>query len=111
MMTTDPTVRCEFIAGLRRLAQFLADNPKVPVPSHGETVRVHAKGCSDEEERALVDQVAELIGSPASGGTHYKTTRDFGPITYEALTISEQYMRDHQAASSYYGVVTAWGER
>ncbi|MEU7743227.1 hypothetical protein [Nonomuraea sp. NPDC049158] len=107
MMTTDSTVRCEFIAGLRRLAQFLADNPKVPVPSYGENVTVHVAGGSDQEERTVVDRLAELLGSPASGGDHYATVRDFGPIAYRAVAISEQYVRDHEAANSYYGAVTA----
>ncbi|QFY13707.1 hypothetical protein GBF35_50470 [Nonomuraea phyllanthi] len=105
MMTTDSTARTEFIAGLRSLARFLADNPKVPVPTHGETILLHAAG-TDNEQRAQVDRVADLIGSLASGGTHYKTARDFGPITYEVLAISEQHMRDHEAAASYYGAVT-----
>ncbi|MGP3930460.1 hypothetical protein [Nonomuraea sp. KM88] len=107
MMTTDSTVRCEFIAGLRRLAQFLADNPKVPVPSNGMTLTVHVVDDNDDKERAQVDRVAELISSPASGGGHYKTTRDFGPVTYEALAISERCMRDYDALTSYRGAVTA----
>ncbi|MEV0997066.1 hypothetical protein [Nonomuraea sp. NPDC050202] len=105
MMTTDSTVRAEFIAGLRALARFLADNPKVPVPSYGETISVHASG-TDQEQCAAVDRVADLIGAPASGGTHYQTTRDFGPITYCAVAVSEQAMNEYTAALSYRGAVT-----
>ncbi|GAA1612532.1 hypothetical protein GCM10009733_005710 [Nonomuraea maheshkhaliensis] len=105
MMTTDSTVRAEFIAGLRALARFLADNPKVPVPSYGETVSVHASG-TERQQHAKVDRVAELIGAPTSGGTHYQTARDFGPITYRAIAISEQAMNEYTAALSYQGAVT-----
>ncbi|WP_327580650.1 hypothetical protein OHA25_31930 [Nonomuraea sp. NBC_00507] len=109
MMTTDSTVRAEFIAGLRSLARFLADNPRVPVPSNGATLTVHVVDDSDDKERATVDRVAELIGSAASGGAHYKTTRDFGPITYEALAISQECMDAWQALVSYNGAVSGGG--
>lgn len=105
MMTTDSTVRAEFIAGLRALARFLADNPKVPVPSLGEAVSVHAS-CTDREKCAAVDRVAELIGAPASGGTHYLTERHFGPITYRAVAVAEQALNEYDAVMSYRGAVT-----
>ncbi|WP_188188924.1 hypothetical protein [Nonomuraea sp. SYSU D8015] len=108
MMTTDSTVRCEFIAGLRALANFLANNPKVPVPSAGKSITVFPGG-TDEEKRTVVDRVAELIGAPASGGDHYKTVRDFGPISYEVLAISEQRMDDHHALMTYEGAVKGGG--
>lgn len=110
MMTTDCTVRAEFIAGLRRLAQFLADNPKIPVPSYGETVSVHACG-SDDERRAAVDQVAGLLGVPVSDGTHYIAERDFGPITFRAVAICQDQRLAWDALMSYDGVVSAGGER
>jgi hypothetical protein len=106
MMTTDATVRCEFIAGLRALAQFLADNPKVPVPSYGRAILLHARGGSDDERRAVVDQMAELFGSAASGDSHYKTVREFGPVSYEVLAIAEQHRQDYQALMSYAGAVS-----
>jgi hypothetical protein len=105
MMTTDSTVRSELIAGLRRLAQFLADNPKVPVPDYGKIV-VFANG-SDKEQRATIDRIADLIGASVSDSTHYVAIRDFGPITYEAIAIPEQRMEDHRALMSYDGAVSA----
>ena len=106
MMTTDCTVRAEFIAGLRRLADFLAANPKVPVPTYGTEITVHAKG-TDDQQRAEVDRIAVLIGSPASDGAHYETARDFGPIAYRAVAVPEQHMSDWHALMSYSGQVTA----
>lgn len=105
-MTTDPSTRAEFIAGLRRLAAFLADNPKVPVPAYGVEISVHALG-SDDDQRAAVDRVAELIGSPASDGIDYITARDFGPITYRAVAVSSEHTRDLDAWFGYRDVAAA----
>ncbi|MCT9929563.1 hypothetical protein N5079_04940 [Planotetraspora sp. A-T 1434] len=99
-MTTDPTTRADFIAGLRRLAAFLADNPKVPVPTYGTEISVHADG-TDTQQRAAVDRIADLIGAPASDGGHYVTARDFGPVTYRAVAVSEERMDDWHALMSY----------
>lgn len=104
-MTIDCTTRAEFIAGLRRLADFLAANPKVPVPSYAE-INVHASG-SDEEQRATVDRIAALIDRPATDGVHYATARDFGPVTYRAVAIPEQYMAEWHDLMSYVGQVSA----
>ncbi|WP_055480397.1 hypothetical protein [Sphaerimonospora mesophila] len=105
-MTTDPSTRAEFIAGLRRLAAFLADNPKVPVPTYGAEISVHAQG-SDDDQRAAVDRVADLIGSPASDGIDYITARDFGPITYQAVADSRERMRDLDAWFGYRNTAAA----
>ncbi|GAA4588652.1 hypothetical protein GCM10023194_40870 [Planotetraspora phitsanulokensis] len=106
MMTTDSTARSEFIAGLRRLAAFLADNPKVPVSTGGLDVTVLAEG-TDRQQRAAVDRIAHLIGAPTSDSTFYVAARDFGPITYRAVAIPAEQSRDYDAWSTYYGAVTA----
>ncbi|MEU7938563.1 hypothetical protein [Microbispora bryophytorum] len=104
-MTTDPTARAEFIAGLRRLAAFLADNPKVPVPDYGADISVHVDG-TDAQQRAAIDRIADLIGAPTSEGLHYTTARDFGPINYRAVAVWEQTSRDWDALMSYHGTVS-----
>ncbi|MEV4183419.1 hypothetical protein AB0J28_18505 [Streptosporangium canum] len=106
MMTTDCTVRAEFVAGLRRLADFLAANPKAPVPSYGAGITLHASG-TDEERFAEVDRVADLIGVPASEGVHYSTERDFGPVSYRAVAIPAEERARHEAGMSYYDAITA----
>ncbi|WP_248965419.1 hypothetical protein [Sphaerisporangium perillae] len=106
MMTTDPSARTEFIAGLRRLADFLAANPKVPIPAYGTDIQVNTFG-TDSDKRAAVDRIAELIASPATDGTTYETTRDFGPITYRAAAVWDDTLRDWHALVSYDGAVTA----
>jgi hypothetical protein len=105
MMTTDSSARAEFIAGLRRLADFLAANPKVPIPAYGADINLHTGG-SDDQQRAEVDRIAELIGSTPSEGVHYETTRNFGPITYRAVAVWENTLRDWEALTTYQGAVT-----
>lgn len=105
MPTIDPSARAEFIAGLRRLAAFLAAHPAVPVPSWAD-ITVMPRG--DEQARqAAVDRIAELIGSPVSdSGNLYQTVRDFGPITYRALALPDQDRRDWEALMTYDGAVS-----
>lgn len=110
MMTTDCTVRAEFIAALRRLAQFLADNPKLPVPSCGEQITVHACG-SERDKRTAIDRVAALLGVPASDGTCYIAERDFGPIIYRAVADCDSTRQQWDALISGPGGVTTGGER
>ncbi|GII65638.1 hypothetical protein Skr01_57230 [Sphaerisporangium krabiense] len=105
-MTTDTTTRAEFIAGLRRLAAFLADNPKVPVPGHGSEINVFASG-TDDDKRTQIDRIGSLIDRPVSEGTHYETCRDFGPITYRAVAVWDDVAREWRALMSYDGSVTA----
>ena len=100
MFTTDSTVRAEFIAGLRRLADFLATHPKVPVPSDGTEFSIHV------HDRATVDRIAALIDRPASDGLDYQTTRDFGPISYRAA-VPAPPAYDWDILLSPYGQVTA----
>lgn len=105
-MTTDPSIRAEFIAGLRRLATFMADNPKVPVPDFGAEISVYPLG-SDEEKRAAVDRVADLIGCPASDGVDYSTARDFGPITYRVIAVCGERVSGFDTWFSYPDAISA----
>ncbi|WP_182881654.1 hypothetical protein [Microbispora sp. H10949] len=104
-MTNNPEARAEFVAGLRRLAAFLADNPKVPVPDYGAEISIFVHG-TDAQQRATVDRIAELIDAPASEGLHYVTARDFGPINYRAVAVSTNDMREWDALMSYHGAVS-----
>ena len=83
-------VRVRLIAGLRDLADFLDQNPGVPVP-WGTDVLVFPAEASDAEMFAEIDSIAELIGSDASGSGspngHYSAVRSFGPVHYRAVAI------------------------
>ncbi|GAA1516699.1 hypothetical protein GCM10009677_57500 [Sphaerisporangium rubeum] len=104
-MTTDSSFRAEYIAGLRRLAAFLADNPDVPVPNHGTEINLFSGG-TERERRAAVDRFAELTGAPVSDGTHYQAVRDFGPIALAAVAISDERRSRHDAWMSYADAIT-----
>ena len=82
--------RVRLIAGLRDLANFLDQNPDVPVPWRAD-VLVFPTEASDAEMFAEIDTIAELIGSTASDADsprgHYSAVRNFGPMHYRAVAI------------------------
>jgi hypothetical protein len=104
MYATDPTVRDQFIAGLRALADYLAAHPAIPVPGYSNTIHLHAD--STENGGSLqVDRVARLLDAKVTdetpGGGHYHASRRFGPVNYEVVSIPEICMARHDAAMSY----------
>jgi hypothetical protein len=82
--------RVRLIAGLRDLAEFLDQNPEVPVP-WGTDILVFPVEASDAEMFAEIDTIAQLIGSTASDADsprgHYSAVRSFGPVQYRAIAI------------------------
>jgi hypothetical protein len=82
--------RVRLIAGLRDLANFLDQNPDVPVPWRADVV-VFPTEASDTEMFAEIDTIAVLIGSDASDADsprgHYSAVRIFGPVQYRAVAI------------------------
>ena len=89
--------RTRLIAGLRDLADFLDQNPGVPVP-WGTDVLVFPAEASDAEMFAEIDTIAELIGSTASDADsprgHYSAVRNFGPVQYRAIAIPHTARHD-----------------
>lgn len=103
--------RAAFITGLRDLADFLASRPDVPVPPgyHETIIRLCAIGDSEAGRLAEVDQAAAALGVPPSGpdqSGHYSAARHFGPVTYEAMAITDAGRAAYRAQDSYYGSVT-----
>jgi hypothetical protein len=90
--------RVRLIAGLRHLANFLDQNPDVPVPWRAE-VLVFPTEASNAEMFAEIDMIAELIGATASDANsprgHYSAVRSFGPVQYRAVAIPYS-ARDNQ---------------
>jgi len=82
--------RVRLIAGLRDLADFLDQNPGVPVP-WGTDVLVFPAEASGAQMFAEIDTIAEMIGSTASDADsprgHYSAVRHFGPVQYRAVAI------------------------
>jgi hypothetical protein len=97
--------RAEFIAALRDLADYLTEQPALPVP-YRLTVNVFPVHGTDAEERAGVDQFAAMTGAAtAEQDGHYTATRSFGPVEYTAVAISRARMAAHHAEASYRGCV------
>jgi hypothetical protein len=109
-MTAQPIVpadlfaRTQTIAGLRALADFLEDNPGLPVQEYGWTLTVYPTG-DDDRERAEVDRIAALLDTkPVDNrprGGHYTVSRTFGRITYQAVHVPSRQMANHHALMSY----------
>jgi hypothetical protein len=86
----NPEERERLIAGLRELADFLAQNPDVPLPRHTDVLVFPARG-SNAEMFAEIDVIARQIGATASDADspagHYSAVRDFGRVHYRAVAI------------------------
>ena len=105
----DTAERAKLIAGLRSLADYLAANPSVPIPSYGWRFAVYAEG-TDSEQFSQVDLVAEIMGERpvdrrADTG-HHQVRRSFGPVSYEFVAIADWRMAQHTAGMSYADSVT-----
>jgi hypothetical protein len=97
MTYASPTQRQELIAGLRMLADFLADNPEVPVPPSVDML-VFPPFASDSAKRREIDAIAAHIDSVTrtfSSYRHYQTSRRFGPVEYRAVAIPADQSEGH----------------
>jgi hypothetical protein len=108
-VTTDPAVRQAFITGLRALADYLDRYPAVPVPRYGTEIYLSAAS-TDDGGCAQVDLFARQLGitppTAISYSGHYEAARQFGPVGYRMIAISEAAMARSRAADTYYGCVT-----
>jgi hypothetical protein len=110
-MTTQPIVpgdlfaRAQTIAGLRALADFLEDNPSIPVREYGTEYTVFARREDDATERNEIDDIARALGQTVEDDTgdggHYAVSKTFGRITYRAVHIPARQRTAHEALMSY----------
>jgi hypothetical protein len=89
-MTTATTAgRAQFINGLRDLASFLGAHFGYPVPDTAD-VLVLAHGDSYAERRAVVDRIALVLDAiPADSLGHYSAERNFGPVAFRVVAVSD----------------------
>jgi hypothetical protein len=111
-MTTDPEARAAFIAGLLDLACFLDAHPDLPVQRYGQEITLHVghelpDDGTWEGARRAVEAFAAAAGAELSEtpGGHYRASRSFGPVRYEAVAISPTARARHRADASYHGCV------
>ncbi|GLY74385.1 hypothetical protein [Actinoallomurus iriomotensis] len=110
-MTTPPTVpgdllaRAQTIAGLRALADFLENNPSIPVREYGGDYTVFPYADDDAAERAEIDRIATALGETVTDetgrGGHYTVSKTFGRITYNAIHVPAKRQAAHEALMSY----------
>ena len=109
LYTTQPSVRAEFITGLRELAAYLETHHGVPVPAYGTNIGLHVTPTEDGG-RGLVAHIAAQLGATVTDetlqGGHLTATRMFGPIGYMVVSIPATVMADHHARDSYYRCIT-----
>ncbi len=109
LYTTQPTIRAEFITGLRELAAYLEGHPSVPVPTMGSSISLYAAD-TDDGGRGQVAHIAAQLGATIADDTrhggHLTATRMFGPIGYTVISIPATVMAAHHARDSYYHCIT-----
>jgi hypothetical protein len=89
MTATSPVARAQFIHGLRDLASFLGSHFGYPVPDSAE-ITVFPAGADYADRCAHVDRLALALGAvPVDSLGHYSAERDFGPITYRVVAVSD----------------------
>jgi hypothetical protein len=106
-VTTHPIIpgdlfaRTQTISGLRALADFLENNPAVPVSEFGWEVSHYPEG-TDQEQKAEVDRIAALLSVAPDNRRHYMASKTFGRITYRAVHIPARRMAAYDALMSYH---------
>jgi hypothetical protein len=107
-LATAPDPRAALIAGLRGLADFLAENPAMPLAWFTARVSMPGEGANDDEQRAFVDRVAAVLGITAGitgSSAHYRARREFGPVEFESFMIPAAVSARYKAENSYCGSV------
>jgi hypothetical protein len=89
MTAATPVARAQFINGLRDLANFLASHVGYPVPDSTE-ITIFPDGADYAERCGRVDRLALALGvTPKNSLGHYCAERDFGPIKYRVVAVSD----------------------
>ena len=106
MTYADPGRRRDLITGLRALADFLEDSPRIPAP-YCVDVLVFPPDVPGQDGRAEIDRIATLTGARIDDRTaeygHYTASRDFGPVEYRAVFIPPRTRAYYDARGSYSG--------
>jgi hypothetical protein len=98
-----PESSAAFVAGLRKLADFIEANPGLPVPGWAHVA--YFPDGADPEQHEEVDRVADILGCETSWNrqrTQYTVSRSFGPVTYKAVLVLKAEQDRYQAHMSKY---------
>jgi hypothetical protein len=88
MSYLDSTDRAALISGLRELADYLEETPKLPI-SASPVVFAFPPTDAWDAMRAEIDSAAAALGvvGQLTGGGHYVASRSFGLVEYRAVAI------------------------
>ncbi|WP_019634589.1 hypothetical protein [Actinomadura atramentaria] len=104
-----PALRAAAVRGLRELADFLTAHPDLPPPYASDFFSPSLPRTTEEDERAEVERIAEVLGIEAvAGDGECSARRFFGPVKYRAFALTRASMDRYRAWSSYSGSVTPW---
>lgn len=98
----------EIVRGLRELANFLEQNPHVPITPYDNDLTYNVIAADDETELLELARIAAMIGVHATERTpgHYVAQRCFaGGVSYTAMSIMSDHMAAFRAVESYRGCV------
>ena len=108
--TTDPGAQGPLHPCPARTRRLPRPAPGHPRPENRRDRNLLHASSADYGGRAQVDHIARLLGADISDetahGGHYWAVRNFGPIGYEIVAISEHCTAVHDALMSYRGYVT-----
>jgi hypothetical protein len=88
---SDLEARAAVTAGLRALGEFLDAHPELPVPRYSISsgMTFYPAG-SQEDKRAEVDRIADVLQVNAEEFGVYQAERRFGgPVAYRAVAVPE----------------------
>ena len=105
MTPIDPDARAAFITGLYQLADYLAENPGIPVPAHGTTILVPLDDQEDGTRQRSTMWPPSTCGPSTTRTAATRPTGYFGPVGYK-ITRSPSPQARHRAEYSYWGCVT-----
>lgn len=91
--------------GLRELADYLDHHPTVPQPTHGDRIIVSVPSdLNDEAGLSEVVRTAATFGTDVrftADGRHRAAHKNFGPVEYSIVSVTDADMAAWRAARSY----------
>lgn len=90
--TTDPKARAAITAGLRALADYLDAHPGLPVPQFSMCAGLTVyPGGSEEDNRAEVDRIAEVLQAVTEDFAVYQAQRrSGGPVADRVAAVPKE---------------------
>lgn len=99
------STRDERIADYRRMLDFLAEHPEVPLGAPAlNSYHVSGSGSNDEAGLAELRRIAAALDveiTHNADASHFYADRQFGSVRYRALHILKHHMDEHVEVQRY----------